>query len=149
MSWINDTFPALNLEVFKVTSPKSSEYNCIAWAASDCTQWWSHCIHSGYYWPPNVPRNELITSLIAVFEGIGFVECEDAELESCYEKIVLYAKNNLWTHAARQLSNGLWTSKLGHSEDITHATPECLVGESYGQIHCFMKRPIAASTSRS
>jgi hypothetical protein len=36
-------------------------------------------------------------------------------------------------HMARQLANGLWTSKCGQSEDITHFTLDAL--ESYGWLH--------------
>ena len=37
-------------------------------------------------------------------------------------KVVLYADGNEWTHAARQLPSGRWTSKLGDYEDIEHDT---------------------------
>jgi hypothetical protein len=44
------------------------------------------------------------------------------------------------THAARQLSNGCWTSKLGKLNDIQHGTPESIEGTEYGIVYCFMKR---------
>lgn len=48
----------------------------------------------------------------------------------------------MYTHAARQLPNGLWTSKLGQLEDITHATPQVIAGSDYGEVMQFMKRPL-------
>lgn len=56
------------------------------------------------------------------------------------------------THMARQLANGMWTSKLGGNEDITHFTLDAL--ESYGPIRIrdeygcgviYMRRFIAVS----
>lgn len=48
----------------------------------------------------------------------------------------------VWTHAARQLPTGKWTSKLGRSEDIEHTTPEAVSGTTYGAMVCFMGRAI-------
>ena len=48
------------------------------------------------------------------------------------------------THAARQLPNGWWTSKLGPSFDIEHATPEAVAGGVYGDPVLFLSRAIAA-----
>jgi len=47
------------------------------------------------------------------------------------------------THAARQLSSGQWTSKLGRSEGIEHDTPDDVAGGFYGEVVQFMKRAIA------
>ena len=44
------------------------------------------------------------------------------------------------THAARQLASGLWTSKLGHSEDIEHDL-RALEGDTYGMVALLLKRP--------
>lgn len=49
-----------------------------------------------------------------------------------------------WTHAARQLPDGSWTSKLGPDEDILHRTPQALVGDLYGQVQAIMKRTLSA-----
>ena len=56
-------------------------------------------------------------------------------------KVALYADEwGGWTHAARQLADGWWTSKLGPAEDILHRTPSALVGVVYGEVREFMKR---------
>lgn len=80
--------------------------------------------------------------MVLAFQSLGFVECEDASLESGYEKVALYSLGMMYTHAARQLPNGLWTSKLGQLEDITHATPEVIAGSDYGEVMQFMKRKL-------
>lgn len=139
MTWIEDGFPNLDRPSFKVTSPEDGEYNCIAWAARDDRVWWTH--HPGYRWPGYAPRTALVSGLVAVFEGMGYEECESPDLEVGYEKIAIYARHDLWTHAARQLPDGTWTSKLGDGEDINHAKPQCLIGNTYGDVYCYVKRP--------
>jgi hypothetical protein len=45
------------------------------------------------------------------------------------------------THAAYQLENGNWVSKLGDFEDIEHFKAEILHGPQYGIIIRYMSRP--------
>ena len=45
------------------------------------------------------------------------------------------------THAAKQLPNGRWTSKLGRSQDVEH-TLEGLEGSAYGRARLVMRRPV-------
>lgn len=59
-------------------------------------------------------------------------------LEKGYEKVVLYGKKDArgniteFTHQARQLKDGTWTSKLGGMSTIRHVTPYTLDGNTYG-----------------
>jgi hypothetical protein len=46
----------------------------------------------------------------------------------------------MYTHAARQLPDGQWTSKLGKYVDIEHSAPEDVAGGVYGEVMQFMKR---------
>lgn len=48
--------------------------------------------------------------------------------------------NGTPTHAARQLENGKWTSKLGQLEDIEHEL-DGLVGDKYGIVVTILRRP--------
>ena len=50
-------------------------------------------------------------------------------------KIALYFdfSNQRPTHAARQLTSGLWTSKLGDNMDLSHELHE-LEGPEYGNV---------------
>ena len=58
------------------------------------------------------------------------------------KKIAIYQSGGLPTHAARQLPDGQWTSKLGRNIDISHTLPG-LEGPEYGQVAVFMRRPWA------
>jgi hypothetical protein len=138
VTWINRQYPgAVGKHI--ITSPVDEAYNCIAWAAEfKKDEWWDHT--PGYKWPAT--RSPLITSLVNVFLSLGWEERTASEniLEPEFERVALYRKNDEWTHAARQLPSGKWTSKLGPDEDIEHDTPECLCGDSYGTIHCIMRK---------
>lgn len=103
----------------------------------------------GYYWPATALRdeNDDIDSLKRAFEAIGFEECDNAALESGYQKVAFYAlKTDDWLHAAVQESNGEWSSKLGSSYDIRHKTPQCVTGPAFGDVVGYMKRRLSASS---
>lgn len=135
--WIDNLFPNIKTTSYKVTSGPSKEYNCIAWAAGDTTRWW--CNAPGYCWP-TTNRSSLVKSLVDVFAGMGYETCNSSSLEEDFDKVALYEQAGLWTHASRQLVNGHWTSKLGLDEDIEHESPEALVGDLYGTVHCIMRK---------
>jgi hypothetical protein len=136
---IQSLFPNLTATTFKVTSPCTPQYNCIAWAAEDCRQWWWP--FPGKYWPPGVDRIETMDAFIQAFQTLGYVQCSNSLLEIGTQKIVLYANaQGAPTHAARQLEDGKWTSKLGKEWDISHHTPMGMSGKNYGQIAVYMKR---------
>lgn len=138
-------FPKLTAGNSKVTSLKTKSYNCIAWAAGENHRWWQTADPFGqYYWPPQAPRSSSLSALIAAFRTIGYEPCADGRPEGGFEKVALYERDAKWTHAARQLPDGTWTSKLGSSVDIMHKTPE-LVSDTYGEVTCFMRRPISSS----
>ena len=78
-----------------------------------------------------------------VFASLGYEICDGADREAGYEKIAIYALEGRWEHAARQLENGQWTSKLGPMEDITHPSPRDVAGDMYGEVYCIMRRPLS------
>ena len=142
LSKLDFDFPLLRKEGYEVTSPAERDYNCIAWAFGDKSRWWWPDKYLQYYWPPNVKRDETLESFIEAFENMGFEICEKAEREEGFEKISIYTKHDHNpTHAARQLENGKWTSKLGQSEDIEHNF-DSITGPFYGSVAVIMKRPI-------
>lgn len=95
------------------------------------------------YWPPNVARHETIESFIHAYETVGYLPSPDGNLEPGFEKIALYIDpSGTPTHAARQLSDGRWTSKLGDFEDIEHDTVNDVTGPCYGTIACYLRRPL-------
>ena len=79
--------------------------------------------------------------MVSLFEMLGYAVCDSDAREPGYDKVALYALEGQWQHAARQLEDGQWTSKLGPFEDITHPSPQDLTGEVYGRVHCIMRRP--------
>jgi hypothetical protein len=128
---------------YRVTSPRDGDYNCIAWAAADTQNWWWPSQDVGKeYWPPEVPRERTLDAFVAVFATLGYTVCEGEDPESGYEKIALFSDGNgRPTHAARQLVDGRWTSKLGKAEDIEHGL-RGLEGAVYGSVVFVMKRPV-------
>jgi len=139
-------FPRLLPGSFTFQSPKSNEYNCIAWAAGQDSVWWWPVPENHYYWPPDIPRTDTVESFRLAFQSLGYEECQDACLETGFEKVSIYARSDgKPTHAAKQMQNGKWTSKLGSAEDIEHEDPETLTGSVYGQPVIFMRRRIQAN----
>jgi hypothetical protein len=134
-------FPNLNpLSCYDDVSAYDLQYNCIAWAAHDTTDWWEPDPDDLYYWPQGVPRVYTEAAYIQAYESVGFKRCGDAALETGVEKIALYTYNGQPTHAARQLPDGTWTSKLGPFEDIKHVDLACLEGPLYGEPTVYMMR---------
>lgn len=144
ISTIETIFPNLHKTGYGKTSEKTTQYNCIAWAAEDTSNWWWPVNGpNGYYWPAELPKNTEIKNFIKLYQITGgYSICDSGELEKDYEKIVIYADtNNQVTHAARQKDDGTWTSKLGKLEDIAHRIPEGVSGNAYGRVVQYMKRP--------
>ncbi len=127
------------------TSQATDDYNCIAWAAEDTENWWWPDPAEVSYWPESILRKEDIPSFISAFQTRGYTVCADGKYEPGYIKIAIFCDNNdKPTHAARQLSNGFWTSKLGCDIDIEHDLDEFLthprIVAEYGTIKVFMKK---------
>lgn len=139
---IGKIFPGLIESGYAITSPSTPNYNCLAWAAKETNAWWWPDPQYLYYWPPDVPRTETLEAFIKAYGKLGYAPCSDANYEGGFEKVAIYAgSNGKPTHAARQLGNGHWTSKLGTLEDIEHATLDSLFGTSYGNVVVILKRP--------
>jgi len=135
-------FPQLTHLPYSITSPSTPEYNCIAWAAGETERWWWPVAGPFAYWPPNIPLQETLDAFINAFGTLGFIPCKDPLVERGYEKIALYVdENGKPTHAARQLPNGRWTSKLGKGQDIEHELAG-LTDSLYGSVAKILKRPI-------
>lgn len=135
-------FPNLLNSGYLITSPATSEYNCIAWAADDTeTCWWPDPFNLGY-WPSKIPRKETLDAFVKAYEFLEYVVCQDTQCEEGFEKIAIYVDSTgKPSHAARQLISGKWTSKLGQLEDIEHTTLEGVAGSEYGTVAVIMKRP--------
>jgi hypothetical protein len=135
---LTNLFPRLTSTNYRVTSPATSDYNCVAWAAGDTLHWWQ----PGVYWPISLTQVEFnIAALLNAFKYLGFELCSGGELEAGFDKIAVYGDSQFYTHAALQLPTGKWTSKLGAGEDIEHDTPEDVADGAYGPVVQFLRRP--------
>ena len=135
-------YPNLAKTDYDVTSPKSQEYNCFAWAAGDQERWWQPTPEDEFYWVEDVPMEETLSAYIQAYQTLGYEPCDKETLEIGYAKIALYVnEDGVPIHAARQLPTGKWTSKLGALEDIEHEL-EGLTGDRYGKIGQVLKKQI-------
>ena len=136
-----DDFPDLDAEGYSPTSPATEDYNCIAWAAGRQDDWWWPDPGFVSFWPDKAPRAETLDAFYATFAMLGYEQCVDARPERGFEKVAFYALAGKPKHAARQLPDGRWTSKLDEGLDISH-TLRGLQGPVYGQVAGFMRRPL-------
>jgi hypothetical protein len=139
MNPLEVAFPGLATTPYRVTSPPTADYNCIAWAAGATDRWWWPDAANASYWPSGVPREESIPAFLMAFANLGFVPTTDTGYEVGFEKVVLMAKNGKPTHMCRQLPSGRWTSKLGRAEDIEHEL-HALTGATYGDVVHVLRR---------
>jgi hypothetical protein len=141
-------FPGLAGDAtFGKTSDSSPNYNCIAFAAEDVSQWWWPPIpyaltRSGQFWPPWAPSEESVPAFSAAFVGLGYSICADPTHRPGFTKIAIYVnqKTGRPTHCAIQQKDGTWKSKLGEFIDVSHSTPSELEGDRYGEVVLFMER---------
>ncbi len=138
---IINEFPNSSAEPFTQTSHIDVNYNCIAWAAGDNTRWYEPDPFGQYYWPLAVPRDYTIEAYINLYEFLGYERCQDGNFEDGYIKVAVFASGTLPTHAARQLENGNWTSKLGKNIDVEHSIFSIEDG-MYGQVVQYLRKPI-------
>jgi hypothetical protein len=146
VTWLETLFPRLPTAAYRVSSPVSRDYNCIAWAAGDTSRWWwptNDPDNDVPYWPAGVAREETVAAFIAVFATLGYRVGDSETWEPGFDKVALFADaQGIPTHAARQLPQGRWTSKLGLSEDIEHDLHD-VSGAIYGVVVRVWRRPIS------
>jgi hypothetical protein len=123
------------------TSPSDPAYNCIGWALHDTSRWWWPLGRPDSYWPDDVPNEVTVEAFVELFSREGFTECETESIEANFEKISLYVRDGAPQHAARQMEDGRWTSKLGPWIDIAHTDPDALEDGTYGQAVMVFRRP--------
>ena len=148
---IKALFPGLkNDSHFQLTSPYDPNYNCIAWAYGSYKDRWmwppkgspAYVLDAVTYWPNENASENVEEFIHALQEGKGYEVCKSADFENGFQKIALYVMKGtkICTHAARQLTTGFWTSKLGREQDIQHETPYTIEGDIYGEVYCIMRR---------
>jgi len=142
---LEDVFPGLRDQPYRIQSPRDRKYNCIALAVGDNRNWWWPDPTEEDTWPSGVARVETVEAFRDAFATLGYEVCSSDLVESGYEKIALFALTGKPKHAARQLPSGRWISKLGLREDIEHALHD-LTGLMYGSVVLVLKRPLSAGT---
>ena len=68
--------PNSKIDPFFITSPKTTYYNCIAWAYGDNTKWYWPDGNNIYFWPKDIPREENVENFVLLFKKIGFEVCD-------------------------------------------------------------------------
>ncbi len=131
---------ALKYDVnFKLLSPFSFQYNCIAFALGMTDRWVDPSAIPWHWWPP-IEKGPDIDHLKNAFKYFGFEECGmDDEVDELYDKIALYHIANHWTHAARIVADGICHSKFGESYDGYHSSGNVLQAQ-YGDVCLIMRR---------
>lgn len=143
--------PGLTGAEYAITSDASERYNCIAWVVGESHRWWSPLAEDAEYWPFEYQPEATIAVVQAALATVGFEACADGELEDGIEKVAFFADERGFTHVARQLPSGRWTSKLGSDRDIEHGLEtvegfdESPTAYRYGRVVGFMSRRRAAS----
>jgi len=79
-------FPNLAAEDYRLSSPATPRYNCIAWAAEDEERFWWPAPLGPYFWPPGVAREATLVAFIEVFRSMGYETCESDEREAGFGK---------------------------------------------------------------
>ena len=148
--FLYEQFPLLRTDtLFSLKKKPSIAYNCIALTLGI----YNFCVWPTYsgivtnpnnnqrvFWPKELPLDDSLENFIKMYNMFDYVECNnDLYYEDGYTKIAIYAINNVVTHAALQLTENKWASKIGYSFGITHQL-KSLEGEKYGKVVKFMKR---------
>ncbi len=137
---IERLFPGLQRAGYRITSEATEAYNCVAWAAGGTSGWWEPADEC--FWPAAVPQVDSFEAYVQVFTSLGYLTGATESLEEGFEKVALFKDEaGDFTHAARQLPSGKWTSKLGEFEDIEHELRD-LEGDEYGTVALILKRPL-------
>ncbi len=135
---ISSQFPLLTKSNHVITSPKDQSYNCIAWSLKFNACWfWPSAFPA--YWP--IPHNGQATlaTFSAMYAHYGYTLTASFTYQPNFARIAVYVLNGKITHAAYQVNEVMWASKLGSEEDILHEL-HALDGPTYGQpLHFFEK----------
>lgn len=139
VAYLRNPFPKLTAVLEKKTSEPTEAYNCIAWAFKDNQRkWWPS---RWAFWPIDYEGKTELEAFEDWFVADGWEETSDSLVEEGYEKIALYTLDGEPKHAARLLPNGLWTSKLGSSLDLSHGFAD-LDGPAYGSVFKIFRKKI-------
>lgn len=133
------SFPRLG-DNYEVMAPATVTYNCIGWSIGNSRSW---------VWPRSAGQPVTLSDFDALYRYYGFYRIAglDFTKQPGLEKVVLFALRKEDgatdpTHAARQLADGSWSSKLGSLPLIRHIKPEDVGGPTYGEPYAVYVRPV-------
>jgi hypothetical protein len=132
--------PTLVGKPYRVTSPSSKAYNCLAWANCDWHRYWSP--QPNYYWPLGLLREDTtrVEVLEDYFRAQGFQPCDSVARDPSVEKVAIFGDARGANHVARRPANGDWLSKMGDGADIEHAELDWVECGLYGSVRAVMCR---------
>lgn len=131
--------PLKNDANFKLLSPFSFQYNCIAFAMGMTDRWVDDSDIAWHWWPP-IEKGPSVDHLKRAFRYFGFEECGmDDSIDELYDKIAIYHLAGRWTHAAKIVAAGIYHSKFGESYDGCHSSGGVLRAQ-YGDVCLIMRR---------
>lgn len=137
--WLRDNFPRLSECDCNWTSRPTWDYNCVGFAVGDYRWWHPDDEYDHHYWPDDATRSPWASAYVEALKTVHFEECDNAEPESGYEKIVVFHKGGLFKHVCIVESAARWRSKLGEYEDLEH--PSCGMDDGkYGKVFQYLKR---------
>jgi hypothetical protein len=124
-------------------SEPNPAYNCAAFVVGVEDEWWE----AGLVWPDDLEKDDTIAVYVQLYERYGFEVCPDGTFEAGHEKIALYGFDEempdgtveIFEHAAIQVGEGQWKSKMGADDDIEHSRPE-VVAKYNWRVMRYMKR---------
>jgi hypothetical protein len=89
---ISKLFPSIRRGNYHITSPKTEQYNCVAWAVGDSDRWWQPIAYPEWltYWPPEIPADGSFECFVQMFiQAFGYVHAADGNHESGFTKLAL------------------------------------------------------------
>ena len=130
---VNKSFPNLiDFDIYPNT--ESEKYNCISYSLGLWYKWSWPTGNEYRYWPiPNKTETKKAFDEFYLHHGYSLIDINNIGYESGYTKVALFVKDNIPKHAAIQLDNTHWESKMGFYEIIKHKLNE-LEGGIYGNI---------------
>lgn len=139
--------PRLSTTDYVKSSEARRRCNCFAWVAGDPSRnWYPGGSPDVSYWPADVRDDLALEAFLEAYGTLGFEPCVGGALVEGVEKIAIFVDGSGdAAHAARQLPDGLWESKMGTWEDIRHQTLDCLQGGEYGVVAAYLSRPRPAA----
>lgn len=142
---ISTKWPNLKIgDNFSYTSLKRRGFNCVAYALEFENKDWDMLVFAKIYNLDKTQLDHSANGYAKIFsEKFGFEKCDNPNLEEGFKKIALYENNEGdFTHIARQMESGKWTSKMGNYEDIEHYDLIGISGNFYGKPSMYMRKVI-------